>query len=202
VSDDFFSFDEALEELRLKEEELKRLVSEGEIRAFRKGDTMKLRRSDVEALRQELETGGEVVDLGDATEELVFEDDAIDDAGMATQEIADLDTIIEEDFTDDIEDVGEIEFDVDDDVEEVEVAPAAPIRKRSAVSAAAEEEESEGMGMRFAMILSAAILALAIPVCIAATSGNADSFAKSIAGIFGHKFEQATPATPADPAEE
>ena len=59
TNEDFFSFDEALSELRLKEEELKRLVSEGEIRAFREGDTMKLRRGDVEALRSEL--GGEVV---------------------------------------------------------------------------------------------------------------------------------------------
>ena len=48
--EEFFSFDEALDQLRLKEEELKRLVSEGEIRAFRDGETMKLRRTDVETL--------------------------------------------------------------------------------------------------------------------------------------------------------
>ena len=96
---DFYSFDEALDELRLKEEELKRLVSEGEIRAFRKGDTMKLRKSDVESLRAEL-SGGEVVDLGDVTEELVFEDDSDfgDDAGMTTQEISDVDTLIDDAF--------------------------------------------------------------------------------------------------------
>ena len=75
MADEFYNFDEALDQLNLKEEELKRLVSEGEIRAFRKGDTMKLRRSDVESLRAEL-SGGEVVDLGESTEELVFEDDA------------------------------------------------------------------------------------------------------------------------------
>ena len=73
---EFFSFDEALHELRLKEEELKRLVSEGEIRAFRDGETMKLRRADVDNLRTEL-SGGEVVDLGDDGEQLVFEDDEI-----------------------------------------------------------------------------------------------------------------------------
>jgi excisionase family DNA binding protein len=179
VSDEFFSFDEALDELRLKEEELKRLVSEGEIRAFRKGDTMKLRRSDVEALRTELSTGGEVVDLGESTEELVFEDDADDDAGMATQEIADVDTIIEED----IEDVGEI--DLDD-----EPIAAAPVRRTGALAAAREEEEVESMGMRFAMILSAVVLALAVPVCLAVTTGNADDLAKSIAGIFGQSFEE------------
>jgi len=105
VSDEFISFDKALDDLRLKEEELKRLVSEGEIRAFRKGETMKLRQSDVDALRMEL--GGEVVDLGDADEELVFEDDDLEgDSGMATQEISNIDTLLEEE----IEDVGEIEL--------------------------------------------------------------------------------------------
>ena len=85
MADEFFSFDEALDKLRLKEEELKRLVSEGEIRAFRQGDTMKLRKGDVEALKSEL-TGGEVVDLGEPSEELVFEDDGLlDEAGMATE---------------------------------------------------------------------------------------------------------------------
>jgi len=89
VADDFYSFDEALDELKLKEEELKRLVSEGEIRAFRKGDTMKLRRADVENLRAELDV--------DVVEELVFEDDSdLDgDTGMATQEL-DVETLVDD----------------------------------------------------------------------------------------------------------
>ncbi len=173
MSDEFFSFDEALDELRLKEEELKRLVSEGEIRAFRKGDTMKLRRSDVESLRAEL-SGGEIVDLGESTEELVFEDDAGFDDGMATQEIADVDTIIE----DDIEDVGELELE-----EDVPVVAAAPIRRQSALSPV-EEEESESLGMRVLMIASALVLTLSMPVAVAISTGNADDLAKSIAEIF------------------
>ena len=86
MADDFFSFDEALDELKLKEEELKRLVSEGEIRAFRKGDTMKLRRADVENLRAELDR--DLVDLDDGADELVFEDDTdLDgDTGMRSEE--------------------------------------------------------------------------------------------------------------------
>ena len=104
---DFFSFDEALNQLNLKEEELKRLVSEGEIRAFREGDTMKLRRADVENLKKEL-MGGEVVDLGGAGEDLVFEDDLeLEETGMATEEISDMDTLLEED----VEDVGEVALD-------------------------------------------------------------------------------------------
>lgn len=179
MADDFFSFDEALDELRLKEEELKRLVSEGEIRAFRKGDTMKLRRSDVEALRQELSTGGEVVDLGDSTEELVFEDDADDEAGMATQEIADVETIVE----DDIEDVGEIDLDEEDPVS------VAPVRRASAAAVAQVEDAQESMGMRFAMILAALVMAVTMPVLLSISTGNADDLAKAVAGIFGHPFD-------------
>jgi hypothetical protein len=176
---EFFSFDEALHELRLKEEELKRLVSEGEIRAFRDGETMKLRISDVETLRSEL-SGGEVVDLGEASEELVFEDDTDLDAGMATEEISEADTILD----DDVEDVGELELEEEDlDIEE------APSTRRTTTVTASRavqaEEESEGMGLRAAMILTSLILVLSIPVCIAAASGNVTTIVRSIAGVFG-----------------
>jgi len=180
VPDDFFSFDEALDELRLKEEELKRLVSEGEIRAFRRGDTMKLRRSDVENLRAEL-SGGDVVDLGEATEELVFEDDAgIDDeAGMATEEIADVETLIE----DSVEDVGELELE-----EEEVIEVARPVRRAGAAAALVEEEETVGAGLLFAMIGTSAVLILAAPIAIGIVSGQASEMAKTIAGIFGGEF--------------
>jgi excisionase family DNA binding protein len=169
---EFYSFDEALDELRLKEEELKRLVSEGEIRAFRKGDTMKLKKADVENLRLEL-SGGDVVDLGDATEELVFEDDSDleEEAGMATQEIEDVETIVD----DDIEDVGELDLDDDDDI-----AVARPVRRAAAV---AEEEETEGTGMLVAMIASVLLMIVSIPIILGVSSGDASDLAKSLAGI-------------------
>ena len=181
-NEDFFSFDEALSELRLKEEELKRLVSEGEIRAFRDGETMKLRRGDVEALRSEL-GGGEVVDLGEASEEIVFEDDSLaDEAGMATEEISEVDTIIE----DDIEDVGEI--DMDDDGEEL--AAAAPIRRSSPRVAAVEEDETEPIGIRALLIVTALILIAALPVMFSVSEGEAAGIAKGIASVFfGDKFQ-------------
>ena len=121
MSDEFISFDQALDELRLKEDELKKLVSEGEIRAFRKGETMKLRQSDVDALRREL--GGDVVAMEGAEEELVFEDEDLDgDGGMATQEMeVDMDTLLEEA----VEDLGELELEeeaADEDEEEIEEA--------------------------------------------------------------------------------
>lgn len=180
MADEFYSFNEALEQLRLKEEELKRLVSEGEIRAFRDGETMQLRRQDVENLRNEL-MGGDVVDLGGASEDLVFEDDAdLADAGMATEEISEMDTILE----DDVEDVGEIEL-------EDEPAPA-PVRRSAGAAASAAapaEEETESMGMRIAAVLTSLLLLLGLPVAISLSTGSVSDIAKSIAGLFGKTIQ-------------
>jgi excisionase family DNA binding protein len=174
---EFLSFEEALHELRLKEEELKRLVSEGEIRAFRDGETMKLRKSDVENLRSEL-SGGEVVDLGNASEELVFEDDTDLDAGMATEEISEADTLLEED----VEDVGEV-------VIEKETIRATPARRGSSVATArakvvAVEEGDEGGLIKAVLLVTAIVLILALPVTLATSSGQIGGVAQSIAGIF------------------
>ena len=177
MAEEFYSFTEALKHLRLKEEELKRLVSEGEIRAFRDGDTMQLRKQDVENLRSEL-MGGEVIDLGGAGEDLVFEDDAdLGDAGMATEEISEMDTLLEED----VEDVGEIDL----EEEEEEVVAAVPVRRTTVV---AVEEKSEGLGMRAVMLLTTVVLLLVLPIIVSVTAGKASDIAKMIAGIFG-KFE-------------
>ena len=186
---DFFSFDEALNQLNLKEEELKRLVSEGEIRAFREGDTMKLRRADVENLKKEL-MGGEVVDLGGSAEDLVFEDDLeLEDTGMATEEISDMDTLLEED----VEDVGEValeeeaaEGEAEEEFfdEEEEDAPA-PVRR--AVAAAPTDEIGEGMLVRVVAILTAVVLILAIPVVTGITMGSPSAFAQGLADMFAGK---------------
>lgn len=204
MADDFFSFDEALEELKLKEEELKRLVSEGEIRAFRKGDTMKLRRADVETLRAELD--GDLVDLGDTVDELVFEDetDLAGDTGMATQEL-DVETLV-----DDVEDVAELEL---DDIAPAKssrrsstrsaksAAPAAPaIKRTSAVAAAVADEVEEPGWVKGLAILTALMLLLAAPILVSLSTGNAGGLAKGIAGLFGNTFVEAGTSTAATQA--
>ena len=83
LHEDFVSFDKALRELQLRSEELKKLVSEGEIRAFRDGESMKFKREDIESLSAQ--TG---------EEELVFADALEDDTGMATEELTDEDTLL------------------------------------------------------------------------------------------------------------
>jgi excisionase family DNA binding protein len=185
AEEEFYNFEEALDELSLKEEELKRLVSEGEIRAFRDGDTMRLRKADVENLKNEL-MGGEVVDLGSAGEELVFEDDVdLGEAGMATEEISEMDTLLDD--VDEVEDVGELEL---ADEEEDQELTAAPVRRSATALApqAAEEEQQESMGMRAVAIVTTFVLVIAIPVAISVSSGNASALAQKIAGIFGADF--------------
>jgi len=204
---EFYSFDEALKQLRLKEEELKRLVSEGEIRAFREGGTMKLRRTDVETLRTEL-SGGEVVDLGDVKEELVFEDDVQGEAGMATQEISDVETILDEP----VEDVAVSEApsaegvtleeeslvleetlpeEVAEEVEAEEAVAAGRTRgSRTAPRKVARTAEVEGPSepglVRVALLLTALICLLALPIVL--SSGHVPSdVASGIASIFGGK---------------
>ncbi|MCC6405945.1 MAG: hypothetical protein IT453_02180 [Planctomycetes bacterium] len=178
---EFYSFEEALKELRLKEEELKRLVSEGEIRAFREGETMKLRKADVESLRQEL-SGGEVVELGGTTEELVFEDDTEMDAGMKTEEISEADTILEED----VEEVREVAVD-EDAAEEVAEEPAEEEDDEPIAVAAVEAEEGvpEGMLVRSFVLLTTLIALLTTPVIASLSTGAHTDIAVGIARLFG-----------------
>ena len=49
---DYFSFEDVMRELELSEEDLKRMVSEGELRAFRDENKMKFKREDVDNLKK------------------------------------------------------------------------------------------------------------------------------------------------------
>jgi len=49
---EYYSFEQVLGELSMDEEELKRLVSEGQIRAFRDQNRMKFRKDDIDMLRK------------------------------------------------------------------------------------------------------------------------------------------------------
>ena len=86
-NEDFLSFEKALRELKMRSEELKKLVSEGEIRAYRDGDSMKFRLEDVQALGTKAE--------GDT--KLSFADSLEDDTGMVTEQISAEDTLLAED---------------------------------------------------------------------------------------------------------
>ncbi|MEN8151791.1 MAG: helix-turn-helix domain-containing protein [Planctomycetota bacterium] len=110
-SGEFYTFDEVIKQLNIDESRLKRLVSEGEIRAFREGDEMKFKKADIDTLDVVATEEGETreIDLaaGGAeasetlTDDLIFDegdelDLSSDDAGMATAEISSQDTFVDE----------------------------------------------------------------------------------------------------------
>ena len=143
---------------------------------------MRLRKADVENLKSEL-SGGEVVDLGDVKEELVFEDDASmqEEAGMATEAIANVETILEEESTVSVTEelsIEEQETETDEDELEVESTGLAP--------AIVEEGPTEGAGIKLALILTSLLLLLAVPLVLSASKGEFSTAAQTIAGLFGH----------------
>ena len=118
-SGEFYTFDEVVRQLKIDQNKLKRLVSEGEISAFREGDVMKFKKSEIDKLAQK-GTGSETsetvlseITLEDEapafeesgetlTDDLVFEsaesEDQVDlaDVGSGPEEISSQDTFIEE----------------------------------------------------------------------------------------------------------
>jgi len=147
-NDDFISFEKALSDLQMQSEELKKLVSEGEIRAFRDGDSMKFRREDLAALRK----GGD---------EIVFEDTLEDDAGMVTEELSEEDTLLADDDEDEVAPAP------------VRAAPAAASPSRSRAAAAVEESTKEPAWAIASAILTAAVMLYGFMVIYTVTSGNA-----------------------------
>ncbi len=57
MADDFYSFEKTLRELGLTEEQLKKAVSEGEIRAFRDESSMKFKKEDIDRHKKALANG-------------------------------------------------------------------------------------------------------------------------------------------------
>ena len=122
-----------------------------------------------------LDAGTDVVVDPAGGEEIVFGDeDAFDDPGMATEEIAEADTIFEDD------DVPDVELEEDDYAETVPTVAATPRR----VAVAAAEEESEGMGMLLAILLTSLIMVAGIPVALDLSSDTVSGPSQTILGLF------------------
>ena len=162
---EFASFDEALKKLELEEEDLKRLISAGEIRAFREGSNMRLRVEDVSKVAEQLGMGGSVAEE-DAGEVLEIEDlvlDEAEDEGMATTQLSEEDTLL------------------DDSIEELEVAEEAPgsaAGRRAGVAATSRRAavavvgSDEGGGMRAAIIVTTLLMLFGIAFAIGMVSGQ------------------------------
>jgi hypothetical protein len=83
---EYMTFQEVLEELQIDEEELKRLVSNAELRGFRAGASMKFKRDDVMNLKQGRETEPTIIltdsdqemGIAESSDELILEDSTSD----------------------------------------------------------------------------------------------------------------------------
>jgi hypothetical protein len=184
-SGEFYTFDEVLGRLDINEQKLKRLVSEGEIRAFREGDEMKFKKSDIESLDLGATEDGETraIDLsaggGDAsetlTDDLIFDegdelDLTADDAGMATAEITSQDTFVDEIGEDvgmsteplDFEDTGFEEEEDEEFAEEIGAAPSVSSRPRAARRPVTSKYAAPtgGLDMLFSVILGFTVFVL------------------------------------------
>lgn len=208
-SGEFFTFDEVLNRLGVDEGKLKRLVSEGEIRAFREGEQMKFRRADVENLdlvgsQTEEETG--VIDLsaGGAdssetlTDDLIFDEgDDLDltsaDAGLQTAEISSQDTFVDEGIGMSTEPLGvsagemtEV-MELDDEDEEDDMPVRGGRREAPPRRVVAAPEEPRDAGWAALMAVTAVIMILGVIVVLGirdADAGTIPQLALDIAGPF------------------
>jgi hypothetical protein len=199
---DYYSFDEVLNDLKLEEDELKRLVSAGEIRAFRDKNTMRFKAEDVARLRGH-RTGPEEVELDDLELEL---EDAVEAPALAggeagieiTAETLDLGDAAgsEELILEETSDTGEV-IEIGGEGEAapmlIEPTPARPARaagdKRKTAKAAAPaepvEEITEGGAVLALMMVGAVILIVANFLVFDAAVGRASSaLTRAVANLF------------------
>lgn len=213
MSEEFYSFDRALRDLQMDEEELKRLISEGEIRAFRDEDGMKFRREDVESLRhkddvdviEQLESVEEEdsiptleMESREVSEELIFdESDEPAEAGMATEQIPDA-SLFEEDDEDELIAVVPPARERRRRVREVEETTrvgsssgSGVTRTRPRVSRRPEQEtENEGVFMLALLIASSLVLVLGAFVAYSATTSVPSGPSKFIMDLVYDKDAQ------------
>ena len=200
---DYYSFEEVLKNLKLEEDELKRLVSAGEIRAFRDKNTMRFKAEDVDRLRGD--AGGDL-ELDDL--ELELEDEPKPAPSVARAPVAPAPSRdIEELTLDDTGTTEEIELESSApaaSVEEVELGgeaeseaarpkaraargagPAASRRGAARVTVEDEAEQTEGVGTLAMLIVGAAILLCTSFVVLDAVFGHSSNpLSKAVSGMF------------------
>jgi len=181
---DYFSFDEVLKNLAMEEDELKRLVSAGEIRAFRDQDRMKFKAEDVDRLREpdeldDLDLDDDLeLDLGDDLE--LDGDDLLEDDGD--------DLMLDDD--DDFGDVEEIDLsDAESKSPRSRKSGGAPARStpRSKATAEATEEATEGPLVVAGLIVGFLILLMGTMVVLDGVGGSASNgLTEFVANLFAN----------------
>ena len=195
---DYYSFDEVLNDLKLEEDELKRLVSAGEIRAFRDKNTMRFKAEDVARLRGQRPDDAGLDDL-----ELELEEDATV-ASVSSTEISSVESIdlgdvpvvdelvLEESSpTGEVIEIGGLEAEPAGAepvvVERVERVKGGARRAPKAATAAAEPVEAitEGGAMLALLLVGAVLLIVANFLVLDAAVGRASSaLTRAVANMF------------------
>jgi len=191
--DRFFSFERALRELKLKEDELKRLVSEGEIRAFRDEDKMKFRKEDIERLRMRAEKPDYSKGPSDAgadtlADDLVFEEEELtlgeDEPGMQTAPISE-ETLLDEDVGMTTEPLAKTP---------PKRAAAPPPRPRPGSTSRGtrirevQETKKGGAFMTAMVVLSSVVLFLGVFIALDLFKDRKGGFTQGIVNFFGENF--------------
>lgn len=197
MAEEFYSFEKALRELHKTEEELKKLVSEGEIRAFRDDNSMKFKKEDIERFRKS--AGSDLptheAPTGELHDELFGEDSASgsDDVGMVTQQISD------SSFLEEATDAPPPTMPGRGSKSGKKAAPRATAGTASGSgtgsrSAARRRQEAaiddEGAGMRFVLVLASVVLLYASLVAFSARKGEVDGMTQGVANIMGNMMKK------------
>jgi hypothetical protein len=136
---DYFAFEEVMHELQVDEDELKRMVSEGELRAFRSENKMKFKKEDVENLKKGRVSEPTVILPSTPTPPQGMP--AVDDTALELELGADV--VQERKPTEDLVPSGKTSGDEPLVFDEAEVGrePVAPIPEMAPDETFAEEEE-------------------------------------------------------------
>ena len=210
-SGEFYTFDEVIGQLSIDEQKLKRLVSEGEIRAFREGDEMKFKKSDIDSLDIGATEEGETreIDLSSGgveasetlTDDLIFDegdelDLSSDDAGMATAEISSQDTFVDEggepvgmsteplDFTDEGFDE-EIEEELE---EEATISVGGPATRPARPRVERYQPAAAGGDLLWGIVLSLSLLLLLFGGFVTFSASSHEG-ANKLSGFFVKVFD-------------
>ena len=174
---DYYSFDEVLSDLRMQEDELKRLVSAGEIRAFRDQDTMRFKASDVERLKDVPDGAGDELEL-DLGDDLNLGDDLDLDVGD--------DLVIDDDGPTIAPVVEELDLAAEARSSRGTTKRGGTPERRSPRSQAlgANAEETEGAGVLFTLVLGFVLLVLANFAALGSSSGQTNALTGFLADMF------------------
>ena len=184
---EYYSFEEVLKDLKLEENELKRLVSAGEIRAFRDKNTMRFKAEDIARLRT---NPNEPQDMQLDDLELDLDDTAATPAQPAEAELEVDELVLEETTVEEtVPEVEELDL-----AAEPEPATRGRVRDRAASRRAPAEVapvvvvEPEGETSPVfvgALIVGIVLLILANFVILDAVTGRSTGLTGGVAGIFG-----------------